>query len=85
MGAVSDRLGRRPLLISFTALMLVSAYPMQSWLAAAPWFERLLIVELSLSFTYGSYNGAMVVALTEVIPVRLRTPPRVSYSGFTPD
>src|SRR5499427_8995925 len=45
MGAVSDRLGRRPLLILFTALMLVSAYPVLSWLVAAPSFQRLLIVE----------------------------------------
>jgi MFS transporter, MHS family, citrate/tricarballylate:H+ symporter len=92
MGAVSDRVGRRPLLIIFTVLMLVSAYPALSWLVSAPSFQRLLSVELWLSFLYASYNGAMVVALTEVIPVRLRTAGfSVAYSlataifgGFTP-
>src|SRR5438477_1188508 len=59
MGALSDRVGRQPLLIVFTVLMLVSAYPALSWLVAAPSFTRLLIVELWLSFIYGSYNGAM--------------------------
>ena len=63
MGALSDRIGRKPLLILFTVLMFVTAYPALSWLVSAPSFTRLLIVELWLSFIYGSYNGAMVVAL----------------------
>jgi MHS family citrate/tricarballylate:H+ symporter-like MFS transporter len=33
----------------------------------------MLIALLWLSFLYGSYNGAMVVALTEVVPVNVRT------------
>jgi MHS family citrate/tricarballylate:H+ symporter-like MFS transporter len=92
MGALSDRIGRKPLLIVFTVLMFVSAYPVLSWLVSAPSFLRLLEVELWLSFLYGSYNGAMVVALTEIIPVHLRTTGfSVAYSlataifgGFTP-
>jgi MHS family citrate/tricarballylate:H+ symporter-like MFS transporter len=92
MGAVSDRVGRQPLLVLFTVLMLVSAYPVLSWLVTEPSFGRLLVVELWLSFLYGSYNGAMIVALTEIVPVRLRTAGfSVAYSlatalfgGFTP-
>ncbi len=92
MGAVSDRVGRKPLLLAFTALLFVSAYPVLSWLVTQPSFFRLLTVELWLSFIYASYNGAMVVALTEIIPVELRTTGfSVAYSlatalfgGFTP-
>jgi MHS family citrate/tricarballylate:H+ symporter-like MFS transporter len=92
MGAVSDRVGRRPLLLAFTALMLVTAYPVLAWLVSAPSFGRLLAVELWLSFLYGSYNGAMVVTLTEIMPVHVRTSGfSVAYSlataifgGFTP-
>jgi len=92
MGAASDRLGRRPLLILFTLLMIVSAYPALAWLVSAPSFTRLLAVELWLSFIYGSYNGAMVVALTEIVPLHVRTSGfAVAYSlatatfgGFTP-
>ena len=36
MGALSDRVGRRPLLVVFTILMLVTAYPAMLWLAHAP-------------------------------------------------
>ena len=92
MGAVSDRIGRRPVLIVFTLLMIISAYPALSWLVSSPSFARLLAVELWFSFIYGSYNGAMVVALTEIVPLHVRTSGfSVAYSlatatfgGFTP-
>jgi MFS family permease len=92
MGALSDRIGRRPLLMACTLLMLVSAYPAMHWLAHAPSFSRLLATELWLSFLYASYNGAMVVSLTEIMPVAVRTSAfALAYSlataifgGFTP-
>jgi MFS family permease len=92
MGALSDRIGRRPLLFGCTLLMLITAYPAMLWLVKDPSFERLLIVELWLSFVYGSYNGAMVVFLTEIMPVEVRTSGfALAYSmataifgGFTP-
>jgi MHS family citrate/tricarballylate:H+ symporter-like MFS transporter len=63
-----------------------------SWLVADPTFGKMLAAELWLSFLYGSYNGAMVVALTEVMPVNVRTAGfSLAYSlataifgGFTP-
>ena len=92
MGSLSDRVGRRPLLLACTALMLLTAYPSMLWLIRGPSFSRLLIVELWLSFLYGSYNGAMVVFLTEIMPVSVRTSGfALAYSlatavfgGFTP-
>jgi MFS family permease len=92
MGALSDRIGRRPLLIACTLLTLFTAYPALSWLITAPSFSRLLILELWLSCLYGSYNGAMVVYLTEIMPVDVRTVGfSLAYSlataifgGFTP-
>ena len=92
MGTVSDRIGRRPLLVMCTILMLITAYPAMLWLAHDPSFSRLLGVELWLSFIYGSYNGAMVVFLTEIMPVDVRTTGfALAYSlataifgGFTP-
>jgi MFS family permease len=74
MGSVSDKIGRKPLLLAATILAILTAYPALSWLVANPSFSHLLIVELWLSFLYGSYNGAMVVALTEIMPVEVRTP-----------
>jgi len=73
MGAVSDRIGRRPVLIAFAATAVLTAYPAMAWLAVAPSFSKLLIVELWFSFMYAGYNGAMVVYLTELVPVAVRT------------
>jgi len=44
-----------------------------AWLVHQPSFIRLLMVELWLSFIYAGYNGAMVVHLTEIVPVAVRT------------
>jgi MFS family permease len=92
MGALSDKIGRRPILIACTGLALLTAYPAMLWLAAAPSFGRLMIVELWFSAFYASYNGAMVAWLTEIMPVNVRTAGfSLSYSlataifgGFTP-
>jgi len=73
MGSLSDRIGRRPLLLSFAALAILTAYPAMTWLVSQPSFSKLLVVELWLSFIYASYNGAMVVHLTEIVPTEVRT------------
>jgi MFS family permease len=90
-GAISDRIGRKPLLYLCTGLSLLTAYPTLYWLVSEPSFIRLLLVELWLSTIYGVYNGAMVVYLTEVIPSHVRTAGfSFAYSsatmvgGFTP-
>ena len=92
-GALSDRIGRRPLLIASTVLMILLAVPLLTWLAAAPSFGRMLSVLLVLSALYGLYNGAMVVALTEIMPAEVRVVGfSLAYSlatalfgGFTPE
>ena len=91
MGAVSDRVGRRPLLIAGTVLTLLTAYPALHWLVDAPTIARLLVVELWLSFLFSGYNGAMVVYLTELIPPDVRASGfalayslATTFGGFTP-
>jgi MHS family citrate/tricarballylate:H+ symporter-like MFS transporter len=71
-GALSDRMGRKPVLLAAAGLMLISAYPTLTWLAAGPTFGKLIAVEMVFSLGYGVYNGAMVAALTEVVPAHVR-------------
>ena len=76
-GALSDRIGRVPILLVSSALMLLLAYPLMLWVTTTPSFTRLLTVELALSLLYGFYNGAMVVHVVEIVP------PEVRSSGFS--
>lgn len=72
--------------------MLVTAYPAMVWLVGEPSFTRLLTVKLWLSFIFCSYNGAMVVFLTEIMPIDVRTSgfslahslATAVFGGFTP-
>jgi len=92
MGALSDRVGRRPMLFACTILVLVTAYPALLWLTTAPSFWRLLVVELWLSFLYASYNAANVVYLTEMLPAGVKASgfslaqslAAAVFGGFTP-
>ncbi|MCU1741067.1 MULTISPECIES: MFS transporter [unclassified Pseudomonas] len=91
-GTLSDRIGRRPVLLTMSGLTLATAYPALSLLVQAPTFTSMLLVLLWFSFLYGMYNGAMVAALTEIMPAEVRVAGfSLAYSlatavfgGFTP-
>ena len=92
MGTLSDKIGRKWQLIGFSSLFILTAYPSLNWLVNNPQFSHMLIVELWFSFLYAGYNGAMVVTLTEVVPVQIRSLSfslaysiaTAIYGGFTP-
>jgi MFS family permease len=92
MGALSDRIGRKPVLLAFTLLTLTTAYPAMLWLVSAPSLFRILAVLLWFSCMFGSYNGAATPFLIEVMPPHVRTSSfSVAFSlatavfgGFTP-
>jgi MFS family permease len=92
MGILSDKVGRRPLLLTSSGLAMLTAYPVLAWLAGAASFPRLLLVGLWLSFLFAGYNGAMVVSLTEIMPAEVRASgfslafslATAVFGGFTP-
>ena len=75
-GAVSDRIGRWPILLGSALLVVATAYPALSWLVSAPGFGRLLAVESWLAVLYAAYAGALVPLIAEVMP------PKVRSSGY---
>ncbi|MFI7858681.1 MFS transporter [Pseudomonas promysalinigenes] len=91
-GAISDRVGRKPLLLAMSLMTLITAYPALTYLAQSPTFGHMLEVLLWFSFLYGMYNGAMIPALTEIMPVEVRVAcfslayslATALFGGFTP-
>ncbi|HUK99498.1 MAG TPA: MFS transporter [Nitrospirota bacterium] len=91
-GALSDRIGRRPILYFFTITTPIMAYPAMMWLTSDPSLTRLLIVELYFSCIFGAYNGAMIPYLAEIMPPQVRTAAfalafslaTAIFGGFTP-
>jgi MFS transporter, MHS family, citrate/tricarballylate:H+ symporter len=72
-GAVSDRVGRKPVLLTIAILSLVTAYPALHWLVQNPSFGKLLAVQMMFSFYFGVYSGTMLGALVEIVPKHVRT------------
>src|ERR1700759_3467876 len=72
-GALSDRVGRKPVLLAIAGLSFVTAYPALLWLTSAPTFGRLFIVGMMFSLYFGVYSGTMLGALVEVVPPHVRT------------
>ena len=72
-GALSDRIGRRPVLLAIAVLSLLTAYPALHWLVEAPTFGKMLAVEMMFSFYFGVYSGTMLGALVEIVPKHVRT------------
>lgn len=91
-GAISDVVGRRPMMIGVTVAAILTSYPAMLWLVSAPSVTRLLVVELWLSLFFGVYNGAMIPHLAEIMPPEIRTSgfslafslATAIFGGFTP-
>src|SRR5258707_6322077 len=56
-GAVSDRIGRKPVLVTIATLSFLTAYPALHWLAGPPTFRKLLAVPMMFSFYFCVYSG----------------------------
>ncbi|CAB3761332.1 MFS transporter [Paraburkholderia humisilvae] len=92
MAAVSDKVGRRPMLAGSSLIIALVSYPALSWLVTAPSFGTLLAVEVGFAVLYATYQASLVVTLTEIIPPNVRgTGFSLAYSlsqaifgGFTP-
>ncbi|MHC2332228.1 tricarballylate/proton symporter TcuC [Bradyrhizobium sp. USDA 4454] len=72
-GAISDRIGRKPVLLAIAGLALMTAYPALNWLVSAPTFGKMLAVAMMFSFYFGAYSGTMLGALVEIVPGHVRT------------
>jgi len=72
-GILSDRIGRRPVLMLACGLYFVLPYPLFSWLQADPGLFRLAIMQIVLCSAVAVGFGAISTALAEQFPVRMRS------------
>ncbi|MCO8649386.1 MFS transporter, partial [Burkholderia multivorans] len=70
---VSDRIGRRPVLLAGMLALLTVTYPLFSWLAAAPSIGRLLVMQLVICTIIGVTYGPAPTALAEQFATRMRS------------
>jgi MHS family citrate/tricarballylate:H+ symporter-like MFS transporter len=72
------------MLIAIPLAAILTAYPLMSWLVSDPSFGHLLMVLLWFSVIFGTYNGAMIPFLTEMMPPLVRTAGfSLAFSGAT--
>jgi MHS family proline/betaine transporter-like MFS transporter len=72
-GTLSDRIGRKPIMIAALAVYLAVTYPLFSWLRDNPSFANLLITQVALCSVLGVFFGPMSTALAEQFPVHVRS------------
>ena len=89
---LSDRIGRRPILFTSAILGFLTAYPALRFLSDNVTLVNLISVQLWFTMLYASYAASAFVALTELIPARIRatgygaatTLGLAIFGGFTP-
>ena len=72
-GALSDRIGRKPIIIAALTLYFVLVYPLFSWLYDNPSFGNLVIVQVVLCSLLGIFFGPTSTIAAEQFPARARS------------
>jgi MHS family proline/betaine transporter-like MFS transporter len=72
-GALSDRIGRRPLLMGATIAYFLLLYPLFDWVHGAPSLERLAVMQAVLCSLIGVFFGPISTALAEQFPTAVRS------------
>jgi MHS family proline/betaine transporter-like MFS transporter len=80
MGALSDRIGRKPLLISSCLLFLILSYPIYALIVSGIGFTAFLWLQLAMNTVFAMYSGTGPAALAEMFPTHVRST-GVSFGG----
>ncbi len=92
MGALSDRIGRKPLLLSSCIAFAVLSYPLFKWMTSGVPLEAVVGVQILFALLISMFSGPAPAAIAEIFPTRFRsTGVSVGYSlavaifgGFAP-
>jgi len=92
MGMLSDRIGRKPLLLACCVAYVVLPYPIFSFLVSGASFAQLVAVQILFAILISCFSGAGPAAIAEMFPTRLRSTWMTSgyalavaiFGGFAP-
>jgi MHS family proline/betaine transporter-like MFS transporter len=72
-GALSDRIGRRPLLLGSAAAIVALTYPLLALLSAAPSPLALTLFQIAFAVLIAAFTGAAPAAMAEICPPQVRS------------
>ena len=70
---LSDRVGRRPVLLTAAIASAIAGYPLFSHLLAQPDVASLLLFQCGMGFILSFISGPAMAAMSEVYPVQIRS------------
>ena len=92
MGILSDKWGRKPLLLACCIAYIVVPYPVFSYLAGGASYTELILVQIVFAILISMFSGAGPAAIAEMFPTRNRSTWMTSgyalavaiFGGFAP-
>ncbi|WAL83699.1 MFS transporter [Pandoraea sp. XJJ-1] len=72
-GALSDRIGRKPLLLASCALTAISAYPILHVMSSGATFTQVLLLQCCIGALFALFSGPAPAMICEIFPTKLRT------------
>jgi MHS family proline/betaine transporter-like MFS transporter len=71
-GALSDRIGRKPVLLASTILVAILAWPLFHLITVVRGWPLIALVQIVFGVLLGLFSGAGPAAISEIFPTRLR-------------
>jgi MHS family proline/betaine transporter-like MFS transporter len=92
MGALSDKFGRKPLLLTCCLAYIVLPYPIFNFLVSGASYTQLVMVQILFAILISMFSGAGPAAIAEMFPTRARSTWMTSgyalavaiFGGFAP-
>jgi MFS transporter, MHS family, proline/betaine transporter len=72
-GALTDHIGRRPVMIGATIAYFLLPYPLLHWVQEAPSVDRFLVMQLVVCSAVAAHFGTISTALAEQFPTAVRS------------
>lgn len=72
-GALSDRIGRRPLLLGFAIAITLACFPLLSFVASRPGTGTLVMAQIAFAVLIAGFTGPAPAAMADLFPAEMRS------------